>query len=84
MSLWLVLLLGIVAGVLIGIISGRSNYADCREIIKELEQEVHDKSQKLDEAQTEIDHLKHRKEDGAGPSSPAESDQPSAAPPSDE
>jgi uncharacterized membrane-anchored protein YhcB (DUF1043 family) len=81
MSLWLVLLLGVIAGILIGIISGRSTYTDCRELIKELEQEVHDKEQKLDEAQTEIDHLKHQQEEITQQAPPG--DESSAAPTND-
>jgi len=67
MSLWLVLLLGIAAGILIGIISGRSTYTDCRELIKQLEQEVQEKEHQLDEAQTEIEQLKHKQGETAHP-----------------
>ena len=79
MSLWLVLLLGIVAGILIGIISGRSTYTDCRELIKELQLEVEEKGHRLDEAKTEIDHLKHQQEETAHKAQVSPPDESSAA-----
>ena len=60
MSSWLALLIGLVAGVLFGIISGRKNYENCRDLIAKLKGEIKTKEEDLTSAQEKVDELAHQ------------------------
>ncbi len=63
MSQWLVFLIGLVAGVVFGLISGRKNYESCREQLQRMQEELQDNKEKLAETQDEIDELERKREE---------------------
>jgi len=54
MSNWLVLLIGLIAGLFIGITAGRKNYESCREQLDRMKDEIKDRKEKLAQTQKEI------------------------------
>ena len=60
MSSWLALLIGLVAGLLFGIISGRKNYENCRDLIAKLKREIKEKEKDLTSAQEKVEELAHQ------------------------
>ncbi len=60
MSSWLALIIGLVTGVLFGIISGRKNYENCRDLISKLKREIKEKEKDLTSAQEKVEELAHQ------------------------
>jgi predicted flap endonuclease-1-like 5' DNA nuclease len=63
MSNWLVFLIGIVAGLLFGIISGRKNYESCREQVDKLETDSQARKKRLAQTEVKIGEAEHHLEE---------------------
>jgi len=57
MSLWLVLLLGVIVGWIVGIFIVRMNHENCKNQIKLLKQQISEKDAQIHEAEHAIEDL---------------------------
>ncbi len=60
MSPWIVLIIGIVIGWIIGVLIARQNYETCRKQIEKMKQEMLAQDAQLKSAKEEISHLEEQ------------------------
>ena len=63
MSQWLVFLIGVVAGVVFGLLSGRKNYESCRDQLQRTQDELESNKKKLAQTQDEIGEVERKLEE---------------------
>jgi uncharacterized membrane-anchored protein YhcB (DUF1043 family) len=59
MSLWLVLILGIIVGWIIGVFIVRMNHENCKKQVALLKQQISEKDEQIQEAEHAIEDLTH-------------------------
>ena len=64
MSVWLVLLIGIIIGWIIGVFIVRQNYETCKKHVDQLKQELTEKEEKLHAAEDQRERLEKEIKEG--------------------